>query len=164
LSSEGIYDYHSGISDNEYLHLPIIGLPRFPKTNTDLFTTLVQNYNKSNISGKYQDTDTDTDTTYVSRAITKEVNLDFISDTTTIETRATLMLILFSRLRRMIEFNSSVASIHHEKGDIVNVWSPVLNNGIYSTSAMKAKKWIVLSKTFDTQMQKYNLIGCELLS
>jgi len=165
LSKEGIYDYHSGISDGEYLHLPIIaGLPKFPKVNTDLFTTLIQNYNKSNISGKYQDTDTDTDTTYVSRAITKEVNLNFIADSTTIEARATLMLILFSRLRRMIEFNSSVASIHHEKGDIVNVWSPVLNNGIYSTSAMKAKKWIVLSKTFDTQMQKYNLIGCELLS
>ncbi len=165
LSKKGIYDYHSGISDGEYLHLPIIaGLPKFPKVNTDLFTTLIQNYNKSNISGKYQDTDTDTDTTYVSRAITKEVNLNFIADSTTIEARATLMLILFSRLRRMIEFNSSVASIHHEKGDIVNVWSPVLNNGIYSTSAMKAKKWIVLSKTFDTQMQKYNLIGCELLS
>jgi len=64
----------------------------------------------------------------------------------------------------MAEFNSSVSSIHHEKGDIINTWSPVLNNGIYSTAAMKAKKWIILDKTFDTEKQKYNIISSELLT
>ena len=164
LSDQGIYDYHSAVVDDEYSHLPILGLPKFPKDNTMLFTKLVQNYNVSNISGKYNSSDTDTNTTYVSRTITKEVNIDFIADDTTIGTRATLMLKLYARLPRVADIYSSVAAIHHEKGDVINVRSPVLNNGIYSHAAMIAKKWFVIDKSFDTERQKYRLRHMELLT
>jgi len=160
LNNQGIYAYYATHEDGEFTKMPILKDSfRFEKITDELVNDIKANYYKNNDTNNHQSTYEDTDTT-LSKVVEKEINLDFISDATTVEALSDLMFAANAKRAYVAQYDTNMCGIGLDMFQVINLRHELIRN-IFTD--MNNKKWVVCGIKSSVNPLKLTLTAVELL-
>jgi len=156
-----IFTFSPSVSSGSFTNHPIIRNSfSLMKIQNNLANTVTINYAKFH-TGDYAKTSSSTDTTFISDDYKDTKPHDFTSDTTTAELYRDFLLTRKKRKYWGCKFRTFLNGAQLEINDVINVRHPVLD-GIFGTSEMNAKKWVVYSITMALGAYEIEVMVVEL--
>jgi len=131
----------------------------FQKITDELANDIIANYYKNNDTLNFQATATNSNS-LIDRTITKEIDLNYIADSTTADALIALMLDANSKRAYVCKFDTGSCGVGLDMFHAINVRHPLIR-GIFTD--MTSKKWIVCGLESSVNPFKITVTAIELL-